>query len=142
MPLCLQDTSRVFSLANMSLLLSPASTPAQLTHPHACTILYHRNAGGHPNTFSSFHLHVCVPIVPFIWICFLSYLSNSYSSFKTQIQWSFLSISFSETLQYFIKSIFSFSKYLSSTYYVPATQGRDYILLIYIVHCSLSISKS
>lgn len=73
MPLCLQDTSRVFSLANTSLLLSPASTPAQLTHPHACTILYHRNAGGHPNTFSSFHLHVCVPIVPFIWICFLSY---------------------------------------------------------------------
>lgn len=134
----------MFSLSGMPLIISPVSASACLTHPHACTILYHRNAGRHPNTSSSFPFP-CLCTYHSLYLDFFFspiYFSNSSSSFKTQMKWSFLSGAFSETLRHFIKSILSLSKYLLSVYYVPSTQGRDYILLICIAHCNLNISRS
>lgn len=69
-----------------------------------------------------FHFHVNAHIIPFSPLrCF----SNSYSFYKTQIKWSFLLVAFSETLQYLLKSILSYSKYLLSTYYVPTLRALN-----------------
>ena len=37
------------------------------------------------------------------------------------------------------KNILLFSKYLFSTYCVPDTRGKEYILLIFIFHCNKQV---
>lgn len=72
--ICLQDKSRGFSLAGMPLLISPASAPVYLTHPHACTVLYPRDAGKYPNTIlfsTSMSKYISFPLSGFL---FTSYL--------------------------------------------------------------------